>query len=73
MFVYFLSFDCNKLPAFYVKIGVSANINKRIKELQTGSPWPIKLIAKLPCTSRAAAMHREKQFHNAYARKPSNP
>lgn len=47
-----------------VKIGVSDVPENRIKELQTGNPYRLFLIAKLPFSSRADAFEVEKYLHN---------
>ena len=69
MKVYFVTLDAEGLPTYPVKIGVANNIDKRISDLQTGCPWPLRLIAKLNCKSRKAAYSLERQFHRNYSHK----
>jgi predicted GIY-YIG superfamily endonuclease len=45
------------------KIGVTYNINKRIKQLQTGCPFPIELYFLVNGFPRNIAIQTEKQLH----------
>ena len=47
----------------FVKIGYSKNPEKRLKEMQTGSPHDLKLIAKFPYETKESAAAKEKEFH----------
>lgn len=49
------------------KIGVSDNPETRLAQLQTASDKPLRLVAKFPMPSRAAAFDLEKQLHTEYA------
>ncbi len=42
-----------------VKIGISSNPQKRLKQLQTGSPYQLKLLCSI-----ANMSHKEKIIHN---------
>jgi predicted small secreted protein len=51
----------------YYKVGVSGNINQRIKQLQTGSAGTIELIEKYPSKYShkiEKALHRKYQQYN---------
>ncbi len=50
-----------------IKIGVSANPEGRLKELQTGTSKILSLLLKVPMPSRMAAMTVEKDLHAKYA------
>jgi hypothetical protein len=49
-----------------VKIGVSSDLESRIKTLQTGNSEQLKIIAKLPFTSRKQAYDFEKFLHKKF-------
>jgi hypothetical protein len=49
-----------------IKIGVSEDPDRRLKELQTGTSRQLRLIAKLCLPNRAAAFDLEKELHIAY-------
>jgi len=46
-----------------IKIGMSDNPDKRIKQLQTGNPELLRIIAIIECKSREHASLVEKTFH----------
>ena len=69
MKVYFICMDAENLPTFPVKIGVASNVRKRVNDLQTGCPWPLRIIAKLHCDSRKNAYALESRFHNLFSYK----
>jgi hypothetical protein len=54
-------------PSF-VKVGVAANIAKRIRKLQTGAPLPLKLFDKVRIESDQLAFHYESLAHIKLAR-----
>jgi predicted GIY-YIG superfamily endonuclease len=56
--------QCNN----YIKIGVSKNPERRIKSLQTGNPYKIKLILAI---EDSAAYDLEYQFHKYYEKEKS--
>lgn len=60
MFVYFLKIEAR--PEM-MKIGMAADVQQRIKELQTGSPYKLLLLGALKCKSRAHAASIENQAH----------
>lgn len=49
-----------------IKIGVSDDPERRLKELQTATSRQLRLIAKLCLPNRAAAFDLEKDLHAAY-------
>ena len=49
-----------------VKIGVADNIDKRLKDLQTGNPIKIRLIAYIPALSKAHAYQIEHGLHRKF-------
>ena len=46
-----------------VKIGKANNVNERIKSLQTGSPYKLNLLAKIPAKDDKHALYLERSFH----------
>ena len=54
--IYFIRRESN-----FVKIGYSKDVTKRIKELQTASPTPIKVLAVLP-----GGYKTERELHNLF-------
>ncbi len=60
-FVYIIqSGDRPKSP---IKIGVSSNVDKRVAELQTGNPYPLKVLASITCRSKSDAYGLENFIH----------
>ena len=47
----------------HIKIGVSINPDSRLKELQTGNPYKLKIIKTVPCLTRDAAYSLEGCLH----------
>lgn len=47
----------------FVKIGFSENPEKRLSEMQTGSPHELELLAKFPYGTRPEAAAKEKEMH----------
>jgi predicted GIY-YIG superfamily endonuclease len=47
-----------------IKVGVASNIQKRIKQLQTGNPHEIVLVMHFVCDSRNHAFRLEKTIHD---------
>lgn len=66
MFVYFI--QCGKQGG-PIKIGKASDVEKRISELQTGSPFTLSLLAKIPCAGDKDAFRMEKWFHDRFHRK----
>ena len=50
-----------------IKIGVADNPEKRMSELQTGSPYGLALISKIEMPSRQAAYNLECWLHKRFA------
>ncbi len=46
-----------------VKVGMSDDPNKRIKQLQTGNPLELRLLLSIKCTSRDHAYNLERTLH----------
>lgn len=46
-----------------VKIGVTANIERRLKSLQTGNPYKLECKALIPCKSKDSAYDLELFLH----------
>ena len=67
MNVYFLQAGSNRL-----KIGKATNVTERIADLQTGSPFRLRLIGQLSCLSEAHAREVEKQLHKAFSKSRSH-
>lgn len=51
----------------YVKIGITANVERRLDSLQTSSPSRLKLYQKVGCPNVEAARRLEKLLHKRYA------
>lgn len=51
----------------FIKIGFSGNPDRRLKEMQTGSPHELEILAKLPYETREEAAAKEKEFHLLFA------
>ena len=60
-FVYFIT-DGN-----YLKIGVSKDVERRIKQLQTAHGNKLKLIRKVKCQTRDSAFKSEKWLHDMFS------
>ncbi len=61
-YLYFIQRGCGS-----IKIGVSDDPESRCQQLQTGAEKALRVIAKFPMDSRAAAFSVEKQLHAKYA------
>ncbi len=46
-----------------IKIGYAIDPDKRLKELQTGNPYPLTIVATIECDSMMAAQHMESSLH----------
>jgi hypothetical protein len=49
-----------------VKIGKANNVAKRVETLQTGSPYPLKLLVTVPCRSEKHAEYLEQMAHRIF-------
>lgn len=61
IYVYFITTD--KKGNTPIKIGVSANPESRLKELQTGNPFKLIIIKTVPCLTKNAAHALESSLH----------
>lgn len=48
----------------WLKIGVSHNVERRLKTMQTGCPHKLKLIQRFPLNSKSEAFALESLLHN---------
>ena len=64
MYVYFIR-ACGKPQR--LKIGKSADPEGRLKQLQTGCPYPLRLEAKLKCRDGYHATRVERAAHEYFA------
>lgn len=63
MYVYFIKcLDDNG----YIKIGVAQDVKKRLDSLQTGCPYPLKVICAIGCDNREHALATEKRLHRYF-------
>lgn len=62
MFVYFIQCGHDKKPP--VKVGVASNIDKRLKSLQTGNPYELKLLCSIECKNTKEAYNLECFIHS---------
>jgi predicted GIY-YIG superfamily endonuclease len=51
-----------------IKIGISDNVRRRVRELQTGSPHKLVVVRTLNCPDRDTAERLEKLSHRRYAK-----
>ena len=49
-----------------IKIGVAANVQRRLETLQTGNHLTLYIIATIKYSGRAEAYEKEKKFHNLF-------
>ncbi len=47
-----------------IKVGVADNVQKRLKQLQTGNPKQLFLVMHFECNDRAHAFRLEKTIHD---------
>jgi hypothetical protein len=50
-----------------VKIGKSRDPKARLKELQTGSPYPLDILGTIKCRDQSHADRLEKELHRYFA------
>lgn len=50
-----------------VKVGITSDLIGRLRSMQTGSPFKLKLLYAMPCESRNDAREHEQTFHAVYA------
>ena len=62
MFVYFIRCGFHG-P---LKIGVAANVEKRLSDLQVGNHVELRIIAKIPCKGRKDAYRIENKLHKRF-------
>ena len=61
MYVYLIQRkDCPDSP---IKIGYAANLQRRLRALQTGSPWKLEVKAAIKCESKDDAIKLEGCIH----------
>lgn len=65
MYVYFMR---AKGKPVRMKIGKAADPDKRLKELQTGCPYPLSIVARVRCRSDRHAYEVEKLAHQYFWR-----
>lgn len=63
MFVYFIECSADK-PR--VKIGKANDVARRLQELSTGCPFPLKVLGVITCKSERHAFHIEKSAHEVF-------
>ena len=51
-----------------IKIGVAANITRRLAQLQTGNPFELIVMATIPCDSYLQAYDLEGRIHKIFKR-----
>lgn len=66
MYVYIIQSGSSKKSP--VKIGMSDDPEKRIKQLQTGNPQILRIIISIKCNSRKHAFELEKTLHRMLVR-----
>lgn len=52
-----------------IKIGVAANVQRRLETLQTGNHLPLYIIATIKYSGRAEAYEKERKFHKLFSNK----
>ena len=63
MYVYFIR------AGIYTKIGVAKNVERRLKQIQTGNPLELKLECAIKTDSNAEAYQLESDLHAAFMSK----
>lgn len=66
MACYVYIIKCNNGKNYPIKIGVADNPEKRMSELQTGSPYGLTLLSKIEMPSRQAAYDLECWLHKRF-------
>ena len=66
MYVYII--QSGKTKKSPVKIGMSDDPEKRIKQLQTGNPQVLRIIISIKCNSRKRAFELERTLHRMLSR-----
>lgn len=67
-FVYLIQTKPKKKVSVPVKIGVTSNAERRLKSLQTGSPFKLHCTALIPCKSKESAYDLESFLHKQLSR-----
>jgi hypothetical protein len=71
MYVYFIT-ALRQQELKRIKIGSSSNPEKRLRRLQTGSPYKLTLLGTVKCKSPAHARSIEKYAHNIFYKQRRN-
>jgi len=58
--------ECKSVKPYPIKIGVATCPEKRIAELQTGCPYPLRLVSSIPFDSRGLAYEFESFSHSYF-------
>lgn len=61
--VYVIAVDRPNAPAGPVKVGITNNVGSRLKSLQTGCPFPLKIVHIFAIPDRDIARGAEQAFH----------
>lgn len=48
----------------FYKIGASKDVDARLRQLQTGSPLPLKIVVRVPATNMKHALRMEREMHH---------
>ncbi len=65
-YIYFIQCGHKRNP---IKIGVAINVSRRLKELQTGNPYKLKILDIYECKSRSHAYDLEARLHKTFKKK----
>ncbi len=65
-YIYFITTVSEK-GGDHLKIGVTTDIDNRVKQIQTGCPLPIKVDCLIPASSKQHAYDLEAQLHSKFA------
>lgn len=69
MYVYFIFSrqQAGRSAAFHYKIGIAADVAKRLNQLQIGCPTRLHVFGVLPCKDRDHAFRIERELHEYFA------
>lgn len=62
-YVYFI----NKIAASDYKIGITNNLNRRLRQIQTGNPHPLQITHYIESETRGQAIKIEREIHHLLA------
>lgn len=65
---YLYVIECDSKPIKPIKIGIAFSPEKRVEELQTGCPFPLRLKMKIPMDDRKSAANFEWWLHRHFGR-----